>query len=48
VRKDGRGRRSHPFRYWLPEREEHWRQDPVASLLMPDLLAPAASQADPG
>jgi hypothetical protein len=48
VRKDGRGRRSHPFRYWLPEREEHWRQDPVASLLMPELLAPAASQADPG
>ena len=48
VRKDGRGRRSHPFRYWLPEREEHWRQDPVASLLMPELLAPGASQADPG
>jgi hypothetical protein len=47
VRRDGRGRRSHPYRYWLPEMEEPWRQDPIASLLMPELAAPGASQANP-
>jgi hypothetical protein len=26
VAHEGTGLRSDPFRYWLPEREEHWRQ----------------------
>jgi hypothetical protein len=26
---EGRGRRSDPFRYWLPEREAVWKQDPL-------------------
>jgi RecA-family ATPase len=29
LRRDGTGRRSHPFRYWFPEQEERWRQDPA-------------------
>jgi hypothetical protein len=24
VRRDGAGRKHKPFRYWLPEREEHF------------------------
>jgi hypothetical protein len=40
VMKDGRGLRNHPFRYWLPEREAAWRQDPLACLHMPELLDP--------
>jgi hypothetical protein len=38
LRKDGLGVRNKPFRYWLPEREEAWRQDPIACCLMPELL----------
>jgi hypothetical protein len=38
LRKDGRGHKSHPYRYWLPEREEAWRQDPIAAALMPELF----------
>jgi hypothetical protein len=38
AHKDGQGLRYQPFRYWLPQREEEWRQDPVAVLLMPELL----------
>jgi RecA-family ATPase len=38
LRKDGRGNKSLPYRYWLPEREEVWRQDPIAAALMPELL----------
>jgi hypothetical protein len=30
---EGRGRRSDPFRYWLPEREAVWKQDPLYELL---------------
>jgi hypothetical protein len=40
LRKDGRGRRTHPFRYWLPEREEAWRHDPIACLHMPEFRDP--------
>jgi hypothetical protein len=36
--KDGRGHKRHPYRYWLPEREEAWRQDPIAAALMPELF----------
>ncbi|MBV9125877.1 MAG: AAA family ATPase [Planctomycetes bacterium] len=43
LRKDGRGLQHNPFRYWLPEREAVWRQDPIACCLMPELLDPAAS-----
>ena len=37
LRKDGQGLRNKPFRYWLPEMEEAWRQDPLACFLMPEL-----------
>jgi hypothetical protein len=37
LRQDGRGRRGHPFRYWLPAREEAWRHDLLARLHMPEL-----------
>ena len=53
LRKDGNGRRNQPFRYWLPEREEVWRQDPLACCLMPELRetprrAPTPTEAAPG
>jgi hypothetical protein len=38
LRKDGRGQKSHPYRYWLPEREDAWRQDPFSAALMPELF----------
>ena len=38
LKKDGRGRRGHPFRYWLPAREDAWRDDPLAYLHMPELF----------
>jgi hypothetical protein len=47
LRKDGRGLANHPFRYWLLEREEEWRQDPVALCLMPELCEPEASSSVP-
>jgi hypothetical protein len=28
ICRDGLGRRSSPYRYWLPQREEQWKQDP--------------------
>jgi hypothetical protein len=40
LRNDGAGRRSHPFRYWLPEMEVVWRKDPLATLTMPELFEP--------
>jgi hypothetical protein len=36
--RDGEGKRGKPFRYWLPGKEEVWRQDPLAILHMPELL----------
>jgi hypothetical protein len=36
LKKDGEGLRDRPFRYWLPQREEAWREDPLAYLLMPE------------
>jgi hypothetical protein len=44
LRKDGRGRRSHPYRYWLPEMEAGWRADPLAPLTMPELFDPNACE----
>jgi AAA domain len=38
LRKDGHGLASHPFRYWLPKREEDWRRDPECLLTMPELM----------
>jgi hypothetical protein len=38
LRKDGQGLHSHPFRYWLPEREEQWRADSSFWPKMPELL----------
>jgi hypothetical protein len=38
VRKDGRGLKGYPYRYWLPEREDAWRQDPISAALMPELF----------
>jgi hypothetical protein len=43
LKKDGLGRRSNPFRYWLPEREEFWLKDPIARLFMPELIDPAST-----
>jgi hypothetical protein len=34
VRRDGSGRRNHPFRYWLPGQEAKWAHDPFH---LPDL-----------
>jgi hypothetical protein len=33
VQVEGRGRRTDPFRYWLPAAEARWRQDPLYELL---------------
>ena len=33
VHQQGTGRSAHPFRYWLPEREAVWRQDPLWAAL---------------
>jgi hypothetical protein len=43
LQRDGRGVRNHPFRYWLQEREEVWRQNPFSARLMPELFAPPAA-----
>jgi hypothetical protein len=40
LRKDGRGRKGHPYRYWLPQREAVWRQDPLSLVLMPEIHLP--------
>jgi hypothetical protein len=37
LRQDGLGKCKDPFRYWLPETEERWRNDPLAWLRMPEL-----------
>jgi hypothetical protein len=29
IRQEGSGRKSDPFRYWLPEQEARWKQDPM-------------------
>ncbi len=33
VAVEGSGRKSDPFRYWLPEREAVWKQDPLYQLM---------------
>lgn len=38
LRKDGQGVKSSPFRYWLPGREEVWKQDPMNYFQMPELF----------
>jgi hypothetical protein len=43
VKKDGKGTKASPFRYWLPAREARWRQDPLARLRMPELIYPGES-----
>jgi hypothetical protein len=40
LRQDGRGQHHEPFRYWLAENEERWRQDPLALIHMPELFLP--------
>jgi hypothetical protein len=40
LRQDGLGKCKLPFRYWLPESEERWRQDPLSKSLMPELFRP--------
>lgn len=39
VRKDGKGLRNHPFRYWLPAKEPEWLQNPLAFFRMPELFS---------
>jgi hypothetical protein len=38
LHRDGPGARDKPFRYWLPSRMEHWRNDPDAVFRMPELF----------
>jgi hypothetical protein len=38
LRQDGLGKCKDPFRYWLPESEQRWRNDPVALIRMPELF----------
>jgi len=32
IASEGTGRKRDPFRYWLPQREEVWKQDPLYQL----------------
>jgi hypothetical protein len=36
LRRSGTGHKTDPFRYWLPETEEAWKQDPLYRLKMQD------------
>jgi hypothetical protein len=38
LHKDGDGIRRHPFRYWLPAREEFWRNDAASCVIMPEFF----------
>jgi hypothetical protein len=38
LRQDGLGKCKEPFRYWLPESEARWRENPLARILMPELF----------
>jgi hypothetical protein len=40
LKKEGAGRRDSPYRYWLPAREEFWRQDWLSQLHMPEYRTP--------
>jgi hypothetical protein len=33
LAREGTGRKSNPFRFWLPEREATWKQDPLYDIL---------------
>lgn len=44
VRQDGLGQHHHPFRYWLPESEDRWRNDPFSLILMPELIQPLTDE----
>jgi hypothetical protein len=37
LRRDGRGQKGSPYRYWLPECEETWQQEPQAAGFLPEL-----------
>jgi AAA domain len=43
VHSEGTGRRSSPFRYWLPEKEKEWADDPSQCLDLPPLDQTTAS-----
>jgi hypothetical protein len=46
ILREGTGRRSDPFRYWLPEREAVWRESPFYDIIeqqMKDLKLPFRS-----
>jgi hypothetical protein len=38
LHRDGRGRRSSPFRYWLPAKLEQWLADPLLFVHYPELF----------
>jgi hypothetical protein len=40
LRQDGEGRGGRPFRYWLEENKERWRQDIWSLAFMPELRQP--------
>ena len=46
LRQDGLGEKGQPFRYWLPESEARWRDDPIALLFMPELKDAPSAQGD--
>ena len=45
LRQDGDGRGGRPFRYWLAENEERWRQDIWSLIHMPELRQPPPESA---
>jgi hypothetical protein len=45
LRQDGEGRGGRPFRYWLEENEERWRQDVWSLAFMPELRQPPPGNA---
>jgi hypothetical protein len=44
--RDGAGTRAKPYRYWTPECEVRWREDPLAWMLMPELAPPNSAAAE--
>jgi hypothetical protein len=56
LKKDGKGHRTNPFRYWIAAREAFWRQDALSLLHNPELIesesvalvAPPVDNADTG
>ncbi len=46
LRRDGLGRKSEPYRYWLPAQEEKWRANPLTASSSPEVEALEARVAE--